>query len=47
MNYFVEEKNCLMNRKQYEAKLNRLSPVRRLLDSQFVVLNILMQPKKK
>lgn len=32
MNYFVEEKNCLMNRKQYEAKLNRLSPVRRLLN---------------
>lgn len=32
MRYFVEKKNCLMNQKQYEAKLNRLSPVRRLLN---------------
>lgn len=26
------KKNCLMNQKQYEAKLNHLSPVRRLLN---------------
>ena len=32
MNYFIEKKNCLMNQKQYEAKLNRLSPARRLLN---------------
>ena len=32
MKYFVEKKNCLMNHKQYEAKLNRLSPIRWLLN---------------
>ena len=30
--FFVIEKNRLMTLKQYEAKLNRLSPVRRLLN---------------
>lgn len=32
MRYFIERKNCLMNQKQYEAKLNRLSLVRWLLN---------------
>ena len=32
MRYSMEKKNCLMNQKQYEAKLNHLSSVRRLLN---------------
>lgn len=32
MKYFVEKKNRLMAQRQYETKLNRLSPIRRLLN---------------
>ena len=32
MKHFVKEKNCLMTQKQYETALNRLSPIRRLLN---------------
>lgn len=32
MKYFVEKKSCLINQKQYEAKRNRLSLMRRLLN---------------
>lgn len=32
MKHFVGKKNYLINQRQYEAKLNRLSPARRLLN---------------